>query len=189
LKVVKVKNQSGEMDQEEQGRRQKKRRKFTHGQQDEMRDIVPGEQQERWGLEWDLKVKPQEATTTTTKLQPIRNTIESFHHSLSTIYNLSSSSSSSSPAQDDDPFEQVGIRLSNYQNQSIVDKDRRYILIQHGELLGDLASGASGGAGGTASAAKETGMGSTFTSTLHRLAQLVSTHTFIQYTHLCLEGN
>ncbi|GAA5851161.1 hypothetical protein JCM5353_007374, partial [Sporobolomyces roseus] len=172
LKIIKLgNNQSGEMDQE--GRRQKKRRKITHGQQDEMRDIVPGEQeQEKWGLEWDFKVKPQETTTTTTKLQPIRNTIESFHHSLSTIYNLSSSSSSSSPAQDDDPFEQVGIRLSNYQNESIGHKDRRYILIEHGELLGDLASGASGGAGGTASAAKETGMGSTFTSTLHRLAQL-----------------
>lgn len=161
LRVVRRKSGGGEG-------RKRKRQKLRHDQV----EIGDENEEDKWELEWDLKVPMKEETN---KLQPIRNTLEAFHHSLSTIFSLSSSSTTSSEREQDD-FE-PGISLSNYREKSIVEKDRRYILIEHAELLGDLAAGSRGG--GTAGAAKETGMGSTFSSTVHRLAQLASQNSLL----------
>jgi len=165
LRVVRRKSGEGEG-------RKRKRQKLRHDQDQDQVEIGDENQEDKWELEWDFKVPMKEETN---KLQPIRNTLEAFHHSLSTIFSLSSSSTTSSEREQDD-FE-PGISLSNYREKSIVKKDRRYILIEHAELLGDLAAGSGGG--GTAGAAKETGMGSTFSSTVHRLAQLVSQNSLL----------
>ncbi|GAA5948760.1 hypothetical protein JCM21900_005286 [Sporobolomyces salmonicolor] len=112
---------------------------------------------EEWTLEWDREAASTSLFTKPT-LAPIRDTVEAFHHSLSTI--VSFSAPSSSPASDSlDP----GIALSRTKPAV----SRRFIVIAHGELLGDLAGSAGGGAG----AAKETGMGMTFASTIHRLGE------------------
>ncbi|GAA5880083.1 hypothetical protein JCM1840_000173 [Sporobolomyces johnsonii] len=112
---------------------------------------------EEWALEWDRDAANTSLFTKPT-LAPIRDTVESFHHSLSTI--VSFSAPSSCPAPDSlDP----GIALSRTKPAV----SRRFIVIAHGEMLGDLAGNAGGGAG----AAKETGMGMTFASTIHRLGQ------------------
>jgi hypothetical protein len=85
-----------------------------------------------WELEWDRSIP----TMTLSGVQHDRRneSIDSFRQGLSEIFSL---------GDDDEP------------------KERRFIVIEHGELLGELASGA-----GTAGAPKETGLGMTFASVM-----------------------
>ncbi|GAA6062628.1 hypothetical protein JCM10212_000290 [Sporobolomyces blumeae] len=143
-----------------------KRRRTSDGRD---RLIDPG----RWTLEWNAS---DAAPASTTKLGPIRNTLEAFHACLDTIYDLSTSSVDHSQADASMDLFEPGIPLattkpSSNAGGSAGKPSRRFIVIEHGELLGDLAGGSGGG--GVSAAAKETGIGMTFTSTLYRLSQLV----------------
>lgn len=120
----------------------------------------------RWTLEWDRDAPAAGGADKPALLAPLRNTLESFHHSLRALLALASpgglaptlsstASSSLDPAADLAP--------------TPGGPARRFIVIEHGELLGELAGG-GGGAGG---AARESGGGVTFASALHRLAEIV----------------
>ncbi|GAA5921419.1 hypothetical protein JCM3775_003040 [Rhodotorula graminis] len=123
-----------------------------------------GDDGPRWVLEWDddAPVRPVDKPA----LAPLRNTVDAFHHSLRAIFALSPSppvlpsaaSSALDPAADLAPRDDHGPAAPA----------RRFIVVEHGELLGELA----GGTGGASGAARETGVGVTFASTLHRLADL-----------------
>ncbi|GAA5933881.1 uncharacterized protein JCM15063_000499 [Sporobolomyces koalae] len=160
LKVVESRNETDEG-------RMRKRRKMSHRTtgSDSEDDLTSGSgDRTNWKLKWDLSTPPPAPETT---LAPIRNTVEAFHHSLTLIYHLSTSDAEI--ATDDFDF-QPGMALSMHPDPEKA-RQRRYIVIEHGELLADLAAG-SGGGGALSGAAKETGMGMTFSSTIHRLSQL-----------------
>ncbi|GAA6005157.1 hypothetical protein JCM11491_002597 [Sporobolomyces phaffii] len=157
--------------------RQRKRQRMMDDDQDYQEDGIAGEddaevgtEEDQWALRWNLSAAVPPPSS---KLAPIRNTLEAFHHSLRAIYEFSSASSKPPDNDSNDDFDfQPGISLSLHQKTAqSTSRARRYVVIEHGELLGDLASGAGGG-GSLSGAAKETGIGMTFTSTLHRLSQL-----------------
>ncbi|GAA5869029.1 hypothetical protein JCM16303_000340 [Sporobolomyces ruberrimus] len=180
LRVVKTKRtkRANTKDQASEERQRKRQRMMDAedterlGGDDEAANLEAerAEEEVKWELQWNLSAPLPPPLT---KLAPIRNTVEAFHHSLKTIYDLSSATSRQDPAAPSDEFDfQPGISLSLHKVPSQATKQqRRYIVIEHGELLGDLAAG-SGGGGGLSGAAKETGIGMTFTSTIHRLSQL-----------------
>lgn len=107
-----------------------------------------------WDLEWDRSA----SSGAKPGLAPLRNTVEAFQHSLATILSGSTPSSLYSSL---DP----GADLRPSRNSA----SRRFIILDHGELLSELA-GSGAAVGG---AAKETGVGLTFASTMYRLSQLV----------------
>ncbi|GAA5946333.1 hypothetical protein JCM3765_000200 [Sporobolomyces pararoseus] len=178
LKVVKAKrSKRGNSKGQTSAQRQRKRQRMMDDEEDyrdeEQRDqdlSEAGEEESEWKLEWNLSAALPPSSN---KLAPIRNTLEAFHHSLTSIFDLSASTTRPPTAEQTDDFNfQPGISLSLQKEATKSTKyARRYIVIEHGELLGDLAGGAGGG-GGLSGAAKETGIGMTFTSTIHRLAQL-----------------
>ncbi|GAA5834925.1 hypothetical protein JCM9279_007148 [Rhodotorula babjevae] len=123
-----------------------------------------GDDEPRWVLEWDDDAPARPADKPS--LAPLRNTVDAFHHSLRAIFSHSASpptlpsaaSSALDPAAD----------LAPRDNHGPTAPRRRFVVLEHGELLGELA----GGAGGASGAARETGVGVTFASTLHRLAEI-----------------
>lgn len=127
-----------------------------------------GDDEPRWVLEWDADAPARPADKPS--LAPLRNTVDAFHHSLRAIFAHSTSpptlpsaaSSALDPAADLAPRDGTA-------DVGPTAPRRRFVVIEHGELLGELA----GGAGGPSGAARETGVGVTFASTLHRLADLV----------------
>ncbi|BGP30512.1 hypothetical protein JCM10296v2_002267 [Rhodotorula toruloides] len=106
-----------------------------------------------WTLEWDVD---GHAAADKPTLAPLRNTVDAFHHSLRTIYSASSPDNPSSTGSLADP--------ASFDNLP----RRRFILVEHGELLSEVAGGSGTGGG----AARETGVGLTFASTMHRLSEL-----------------
>ncbi|GAA6000442.1 hypothetical protein JCM10207_008013 [Rhodosporidiobolus poonsookiae] len=121
------------------------------GQDDENGE---GDSEQEWTLEWDRSSGRGDKPT----LAPLRNTVDSFQHSLSAIF---ANSSASQPA----PQLDFSLDPAADFSQS-AQPARRFIVISHGELLSELAgSGATG-------AARETGIGLTFASTIYRLGQL-----------------
>ncbi|GAA6034864.1 hypothetical protein JCM8097_009338 [Rhodosporidiobolus ruineniae] len=137
----------------------------AYGEEDEEEEVEDaaadenGEQPE-WVLQWDRSAA---SSSTKPSLAPLRNTVDAFHHSLTTIFAASAPSSSpsfSSAASSLDPAADLRRPPPN-------QPARRFIVLKHGELLSELA-----GAGTASAAAKETGVGLTFASTMHRLGQL-----------------
>lgn len=120
----------------------------------EAEDPDDGDEAE-WTLEWDADAR---AAADKPTLAPLRNTVDAFHHSLRTIYSASSSGDSFTTDLLADPTS-----VDNLPR-------RRFILVEHGELLSEVAGGSGTGGG----VARETGVGLTFASTMHRLAELVS---------------
>ncbi|GAA5847190.1 hypothetical protein JCM3766R1_001828 [Sporobolomyces carnicolor] len=163
--------------------RQRKRQRMMRDEQDfsrddddqqEDREVDDDDENEvRWKLEWNVATAKPPIVASSTKLAPVRNTVEAFHQSLTTIFDLSSATAVAAKESDDDQGDfEPGISLSmEKRSASRRRHKRRYIVVEHGELLGDLAVGSSA-ASSSSGAAKETGIGMTFTSTLHRLAQL-----------------
>lgn len=102
-----------------------------------------------WTLAWrsDGETADQKPSAA---IAPLRNSLDAFHDALRTIFTFADGHSS-------DQADSSGLPR------------RRYILLEHGELLSELA-----GAGKASGAARETGVGVTFASTIHRLAELVS---------------
>ncbi|GJN87193.1 hypothetical protein Rhopal_000138-T1 [Rhodotorula paludigena] len=121
-------------------------------------DDLEGQQrddEDEWSLEWDRAAlsgadKPA--------LTPLRNTVDAFHHSLRTIF---AASAPSSAPRDPASALDAAVDLRPAQSQP----RRRFIIIERGELLSELAGSATG-------AAKETCVGVTFASTMHRLGQI-----------------
>jgi hypothetical protein len=111
-----------------------------------------------WELRWDRSSSSQADKTV---LAPLRNTVEAFQHSLASILSHSASSALPPPSSALDPA--ADLRAPS------TTAARRFIVLDHGELLSELA-GSGGAVGG---AAKETGVGLTFASTMYRLGQLV----------------
>lgn len=108
----------------------------------------------RWSLEWDPEqAEDQSGSSTQATLAPFRNSLDAFHDSLRRIFTFADKHSSSAS-----PDAEAGL------------PQRRFIVLEHGELLSELAG--AGKASGAA--ARETGVGVTFASTIHRLAELVS---------------
>ncbi|POY72452.1 hypothetical protein BMF94_4278 [Rhodotorula taiwanensis] len=99
-----------------------------------------------WTLSWDLS-QSEVGEEPARSVAPLRNSLDAFHEALRTIFAFADA------------------------HTSPIDKDRlprrRFIILEHGELLGELA-----GAGKASGAARETGVGVTFASTIHRLAEL-----------------
>ncbi|ORY74291.1 origin recognition complex subunit 5 C-terminus-domain-containing protein [Leucosporidium creatinivorum] len=132
----------------------------TEDQEDEEEERVistNAEPSPHWRLTWDRTLPPPTQTGT---LLPIRDSIESFHYSLSKILSLGAPSPSSStpPSFADSLF------APDEEQQK---PKHRFIVFNNGELLPDLA--APGNVGG---APKETGQGMTFESTVRRLGEL-----------------
>ncbi|GAA5991231.1 hypothetical protein JCM5350_005947, partial [Sporobolomyces pararoseus] len=178
LEVVKVKrskrrNPNGHTSEQRQRKRQRMMDDAEDYRSDEQQNqdlSQAGEEESEWKLQWNLAATLPPAPN---KLAPIRNTLEAFHHSLTSIFDLASSTTRPQTDEQTNDFDfQPGISLSLQKQTPKSSKYvRRYIVIEHVELLGDLAGGAGGG-GGLSGAAKETGIGMTFTSAIHRLAQL-----------------
>ncbi|BGO90022.1 hypothetical protein NBRC10512_002008 [Rhodotorula toruloides] len=118
----------------------------------EAEDPDDGDEAE-WTLEWDADAR---AAADKPTLAPLRNTVDAIHHSLRTIYSASSSGDSFTTDLLADPTS-----VDNLPR-------RRFILVEHGELLSEVAGGSGTGGG----VARETGVGLTFASTMHRLAEL-----------------
>lgn len=110
-----------------------------------------------WSLEWDRdRFRDYAAASTAVPeaqtLAPFRNSLDAFHDSLQSVFTFADEHRAS-PA----PPDQAGLPR------------RRFLVLEHGELLSELA-----GAGKASGAARETGVGVTFASTVHRLGELVS---------------
>ncbi|GAA5865262.1 hypothetical protein JCM3774_004912 [Rhodotorula dairenensis] len=101
-----------------------------------------------WSLEWDPDdARNYVAAPEPQTLPPFRNSLDAFHDSLRAVFAFADEHSSP---------EQAGI-----------PPQRRFLVLEHGELLSELA-----GAGKASGAARETGVGVTFASTVYRLAEL-----------------
>ncbi|GAA5887289.1 hypothetical protein JCM6882_002477 [Rhodosporidiobolus microsporus] len=126
-----------------------------------------GVDEPEWTLEWNRFSSSSRAGEKPT-LAPLRNTVEAFHHSLASILSFSTSSSSTSSAPPaPNPLDPASdLRPTSPSSSS--RPARRFIVLERGELLSELAGG-GGAAGG---AARETGVGLTFASTMHRLGEL-----------------
>ncbi|GAA5976599.1 hypothetical protein JCM11641_001352 [Rhodosporidiobolus odoratus] len=109
-----------------------------------------------WTLAWDRTVATESDKPS---LAPLRNTVDSFHHSLQAI--LSHATGSSPPIPPESALDAAATSPPSAQPA------RRFIVIEHGELLSELAGGSV-----ATGAARETGVGLTFASTMYRLAQL-----------------
>ncbi|GAA6055378.1 hypothetical protein JCM3770_001079 [Rhodotorula araucariae] len=113
-----------------------------------------------WTLEWDhaatcpVPDKPA--------LAPLRNTVDAFHHSLRAIFSFSAPASAAAAAA-----AAALDAAADLAPQRPTPPARRFIVIEHGELLGELAGGT-----GASGAARETGIGATFASTMYRLAEI-----------------
>mgnify|MGYP001565391458 FL=1 len=108
---------------------------------------------EEWTLSWNRRTPlPKD------RIAPIRDTLEYFHAGLVVVSTLSTSN-------DDCGKENSLLRLVD----SGEPTTRRWLIFDHAEGLSDLA--AAGNAGG---APKETGMGMTLSSSVHRIGELVS---------------
>ncbi|BGP46493.1 hypothetical protein JCM10450v2_002338 [Rhodotorula kratochvilovae] len=110
-----------------------------------------------WTLEWDHSAPASVADKPT--LAPLRNTVDAFHHSLRAIFALSTPAAPAVSSALD--------AAADLAPGTHAPPARRFIVIEHGELLGELTGGT-----GASGAARETGVGVTFASTMHRLAQL-----------------
>lgn len=112
-----------------------------------------------WTLSWDMS-QSEVGEEPARSVAPLRNSLDAFHEALRTIFAFADA------------------------HTSPIDKDRlprrRFIILEHGELLGELA-----GAGKASGAARETGVGVTFASTIHRLAELVSLPKSVFTYRLC----
>ncbi|BGP23211.1 hypothetical protein JCM10295v2_002105 [Rhodotorula toruloides] len=160
IKVVKRRKSKRKAGQTLEGRSAKRARREdsqdlyaeTEGQVQQVEDQDDADEVE-WTLEWDADARAAGDKPT---LAPLRNTVDSFHHSLRTIYSASSSvdPSSANSLTDPAPFDAL-LR-------------RRFILVEHGELMSEFAGNLNTGGG----AAREAGVGLTFASTMHRMSEL-----------------
>lgn len=158
LKVVKRRKAKRKAGHALEGRSAKRaRREDSEDMYPEREEPAEEEEDEadatEWTLEWDADAA---AAADKPALAPLRNTVDAFRHSLRAIFSSSSAANPSHLLDD----------LASFDAQP----RRRFILVEHGELLSEVAGGA--GAGGVA--ARETGVGLTFASTMHRLSELVS---------------
>ncbi|BGP14333.1 hypothetical protein JCM10213_004461 [Rhodosporidiobolus nylandii] len=146
------------------GGRKAKRPRMDWGTDSEEDDNAEGEERQdgqqeeenepEWQLEWDRSASSSSAKP----LAPLRNTVESFQHSLRSIFAVSAPPAPSAAFALD-----PGAGLS----APLTAPARRFIVLNHGELLSELA-----GSGTATGAARETGVGLTFASTMYRLGQL-----------------
>ncbi|KAM0754796.1 hypothetical protein T439DRAFT_321842 [Meredithblackwellia eburnea MCA 4105] len=104
-------------------------------------------EREMWALKWSRTTQPPKDP-----VGPLHDSLDYFHLGLSKILNLGVQVESQTDKEDD---------------LLAIQRRQRWLLIDHGELLNDVAN--AGNAGG---APKETGLGMTFASTIHRLGEL-----------------
>ncbi|KAK4705046.1 origin recognition complex subunit 5, partial [Phenoliferia sp. Uapishka_3] len=119
----------------------------TEDEQEDKSQNEGGDEDEvgaQWSLRWKRDTLPPKDP-----VGPIRDTLDSFHLGLSTIFHLGTH-------QEED-----------FPENSSSTAARRFLIVDHAEMLNQVA--VAGNAGG---APKETGMGMTFASTIHRLAEL-----------------
>lgn len=121
-------------------------------QPEEEEDDDDDEEEERWTLSWN-----RHTPLSKERIAPIRDTLEYLHEGLVVISTLGTSNDAGGEVLLG-PFDSGEPR-----------PERRWLIFDHAEGLSDLA--APGNAGG---APKETGMGMTFLSSVHRIAELVS---------------
>ncbi|KAL8287044.1 hypothetical protein RQP46_004050 [Phenoliferia psychrophenolica] len=116
--------------------------------EEEEEDEGEGELGDEWTLNWRRDTLPPKDP-----VGPIRDTLDQFHLGLATIlkFGKDPDGSSTGSALFPDPAR------------------RRWLVVNHAELLNEVAS-----AGNVGGAPKETGLGMTFASTLYRLGQLSS---------------
>ncbi|GAA5839895.1 hypothetical protein JCM11251_001241 [Rhodosporidiobolus azoricus] len=145
-----------------------------HEEEDAVEDDTssPETEETEWILEWDRSATSEAENP---PLQPLRNTVESFQHSLGVISSFSASSIStssiSSATSAPNPLDPASDLLPpSPAEPNSRETARRFIVLERGELLSELA----GGAGAVGGAARETGAGLTFASTMHRLGELTS---------------
>lgn len=117
-------------------------------EEEEVTEDVDEEEEEStsWSISWD----PSSEGATKNPVGPLRDTFDYLHQNLEIILSLGE--------------EEVRRR------GQAPPRRRRWIIFEHGEMLAELAP--PGNIGG---APRETGMGMTFTSAIHRIGELVST--------------
>lgn len=156
VKVSTEKRSRSVDDVEQEGARKRARLNDAGDHATDERDI-PGDDDENvekedasaWRLSWDRALPPRR------DFEPLRDTLEHFYYSLSRIFAL---------GRDADGDPATGLRTERLDNESAT----RWIVIDHAEMLSDLATS------GTAGAPKETGLGMTLLGSLLRLRELVS---------------